>query len=280
LPVSRPFPNSPEFDRLLRDDPEVDLTRIALEIARDAHPDLETESCLAHIDALADRVRDRCSPAANPRQHLAQINWVLYVEEGYRGNIEDYYDPRNSYLDDVIERRMGIPISLATLYRAVAERVGLRLSGVNLPAHFVLRSDTGAGTLFIDPFHDGILLDRDGCRRRVEAALGTPVILEDRQLDPCPTGVIVARMLRNLKAIYLRDHDYHAALPVVRRLAALVANDPTERRDHGLVCMQAGRPAEAIDPLASYVEDRPSAADAELVRTLLRSARRDVASWN
>jgi regulator of sirC expression with transglutaminase-like and TPR domain len=261
-------------------DPGADLTRIALEIASDAHPDLEPESCLDRIDALAGRVRDRCSPTANPRQLVAQINWVLYVEEGFRGNVEDYYDPRNSYLNDVMERRKGIPISLATLYRAVAERLGLVLAGVNLPAHFVLRSDSGAGTLFIDPFHAGILLDRDGCRRRVEAALGTPVILEDRQLDPCPTGVIVARMLRNLKAIYLRDHDYHAALPVVRRLAALVADDPTERRDHGLVCMQAGRPTEAIGPLASYVEDRPSAADADLVRTLLRSARRDVASWN
>src|SRR5262249_18974139 len=164
---------------------------------------------------LSARVRGRCASDAPPRQVLGHINWVLYVEEGFRGNTDDYYDPRNSYLNEVLDRRKGIPISLSVLYLAMADRVGLPMAGVNLPAHFVVRTLRGDTTYFVDPFHSGVVLDRLGCKRRVSELASRPVDLSDDELAPCPAPALVARMLRNLKAIYLRADDYPAALPVL-----------------------------------------------------------------
>ena len=275
-----PFAGSPEFERLLRRDARPDLTRIALEIARDAYPDLEPGPYLERIEALAARVRDRAPAAAKARQVLGQINWVLFVEEGFQGNTEDYYDPKNSYLNQVIERKTGIPISLSVLYRAVAHRLGLVMEGVNLPAHFMLRVDRGDETIFVDPFHAGALLDRQGCERRVAELVDRPVVLSDLELAPCGLDLVVTRMLRNLKAIYLRGHDFSTALPVQRRLAALNPDDPLEQRDLGMLCLQLDRPADAIAPLQSLLDARPEPEDADVIRALLRAARREVATWN
>ena len=275
-----PFVGSPEFERLLRRDARPDLTRIALEIARDAYPDLEPGPYLERIEALAARVRDRAPAAAKARQVLGQINWVLFVEEGFQGNTEDYYDPKNSYLNQVIERKTGIPISLSVLYRAVAHRLGLEMEGVNLPAHFMLRVGRGDETIFVDPFHAGALLDRQGCERRVAELVGRPVVLSDLELAPCGLDLVVTRMLRNLKAIYLRGHDFSTALPVQRRLAALNPDDPLEQRDLGMLCLQLDRPADAIAPLQSLLDARPEPEDADAIRALLRAARREVATWN
>jgi regulator of sirC expression with transglutaminase-like and TPR domain len=278
--VRSPFAGSPEFERLLRHDARPDLTRIALEIARDAYPDLEPGPYLERIEALAARVRDRAPAAAKARQVLGQINWVLFVEEGFQGNTEDYYDPKNSYLNQVIERKTGIPISLSVLYRAVAHRLGLEMEGVNLPAHFMLRVGRGDETIFVDPFHAGALLDRQGCERRVAELVGRPVVLSDLELAPCGLDLVVTRMLRNLKAIYLRGHDFSTALPVQRRLAALNPDDPLEQRDLGMLCLQLDRPADAIAPLQSLLDARPEPEDADVIRALLRAARREVATWN
>jgi regulator of sirC expression with transglutaminase-like and TPR domain len=278
--VRSPFAESPEFQRLLRQEPGADLSRIALEIARDAYPDLDFEPYLAQIDALAARVRDRCPPLAKIRQVLGQINWVLFVEEGFEGNTDHYYDPRNSYLNEVLDRKLGIPISLSVLYRALAERLGLEMSGVNLPAHFMLRVGQGESTIFVDPFHSGALLDREGCARRITERIGQPVELTDLQLARCPLDLVVSRMLRNLKAIYIQQRDFPSAVPVQRRLAALNPGDPHEQRDLGMLFLQVDRPAEAIGPLQEYLNAQPQADDAEPISSLLRAARRDVAQRN
>jgi regulator of sirC expression with transglutaminase-like and TPR domain len=280
--VPLPFAQSPEFQRLLGPSTgrAPDLARIALEIAVDAYPGLDVAENLARVDALADRVRERCTDLARPRQVLGQINWVLFVEEAFHGNTGDYYDPRNSYLNEVLDRKTGIPISLSILYWRVAERLRLEMDGVNLPAHFLLRVGQGAETIFVDPFHSGTLLDRDGCSRRVAEQLGHPVVLDEVQFAPCPRSVVVARMLRNLKAIYLENDDFPAALPVQRRLAALSAENPDEQRDLGMVCLHVDRPAEAVAPLESYLDARPDAHDAHDLRALLRAARREAARWN
>jgi regulator of sirC expression with transglutaminase-like and TPR domain len=275
-----PFAESPEFLRLLRREPGSDLVRIALEIARDAYPDLDLDEYLGKIAILAERVRDRCAAGSKPRAVLGQINWVLFIEEGFQGNMEDYYDPRNSYLNQVIDRKTGIPITLSVLYAAIAARVGLVLDGVNLPAHFMLRVGCDDATIFVDPFHAGALLDRAGCERRIAEQIGRPVALSEHQLAPCGPDQVVARMLRNLKAIYLEQHDYASALPVLRRLAALNPGEPHEQRDFGMLCLQLDRPAEAIDPLQAYLDARPQAQDADVIRPLLRAARREMAQRN
>lgn len=278
--MKTPFPRSPEFRKVLAGDPHFDLARVALEIAADAHPDLDPQAALGAIDAYADRARARCPAGAKARQILGQINWVLFVEEGFRGNELDYYDPENSFLDAVIGRKTGIPITLAILYRAVASRLDLTLEGVNLPAHFMLRAVGEQPALFVDAFDSGALLDLPACRERVIRKLGGPVVLPDGRFEPCPAADVVARMLLNLKAIYLREPDFAAALPFQRRLAALHSRDPIEQRDLGMFCLQVDRPGEAVDPLRRYLVEMPGADDAEVVGGLLKAALREVALRN
>jgi regulator of sirC expression with transglutaminase-like and TPR domain len=278
--VRDPFARDEEFRRLIQGDEDVDLVRVNLEIARDAYPDLDEADILSRIDALADRVRDRCSPGVGARAVIGQINWVLYVEEGFRGNTEDYFDPANSYLNEVVERKLGLPISMSVLYRDVARRVGLALACVNLPMHFALKVAGRDDPLFVDPFHEGRLLDLPECERFLGDLAGRIVRLSAEECSGCDASVTVARMLRNLKAIYLERKDYGSALPVVRRLAALRLDDLLEQRDWGMVSLQADRPGEALGPLTRYVEARPGAPDAQAVRSLLKSARREVAFRN
>lgn len=274
------FGHSPEFQNLLAGTASPSLLRIALEIARDAYPGLEMEGYLGRVDELADRIRDRCGGLSKPRKILGQINWALFVEEKFKGNRENYFDPRNSYLNEVLDRRIGIPISLSILYWSLADRLGVCLEGVNLPAHFMLRLADSEQPLFIDPFHSGELLDREGCERRLTEVTRRPITLSEGHLAPCPARSVVTRMLRNLKAIYLGIHDFASALDVQRRLAAAVADEPEELRDLGMICLQLDRIGEAIDPLQSYLDARPQADDADTVAGLLSAARRSIALWN
>ena len=274
------FAGSPEFRRLLDGDSSVSLSRIALEIASDAYPNLDIERHLSRLASLTERVRVRCPSDAKPRVILGHVNWVLFIEEGFRGNDAEYDDPRNSYLNDVLDRKTGIPISLSVLYAAVAEPLGVSLVGVNLPAHYVLRLETADPPLFVDAYHSGAFLDREACERQVSTVVGRPIRLSDAQFAPCSASTIVERMLRNLKAIYVRSDDYVSALPVARRLAALDPNNVDDQRDWGLLAYKSGRPGEAVEPLARYREARADAEDAEVVHQLLRAARRDVAQSN
>ncbi|MDR3621518.1 MAG: transglutaminase-like domain-containing protein [Paludisphaera borealis] len=264
----------------MRNEPRPSLDRVALEIARDAYPDLRIDAYVEHIDRLAQRIRERCRPDAPTLKTLRQINWVLFIEEGYTGNQENYFDPRNSYLNEVVDRKMGIPISLSVLYWSLADRLGIGLSAANLPAHFMLRLDAADRPVFIDPFHAGEILDLDACQRRLSQLTGGEVTLSEAQIAPCSFRVVVARMLRNLKAVYLGEEDYPSAHQIQRRLAAMAGDDPIEQRDLGMICLQLDLPSEAIDPLAAYLRSRPEASDSPTVRDLLTTAKGLVARWN
>ncbi len=275
-----PFADSPEFRRLISGDPEVDPARVALELAADAYPGLDIEGYVARIAALSERVRPRCPSKAGVREVLGQINWVLFVEEELRGNQEDYYDPRNSYLNEVLDRRLGIPISLSVLYWAIARPLGLTVAGLNFPGHFMLRVDDGDETLFVDPFHSGAILDREACRRRLSELLQQPVDLSHEMTAPAPLAVVVTRILRNLKSIYLRAEDVPSVLPIQRRLVALNPRDAEEVRDLGVLCLRAERPGEAVDPLQTFLTTSPDDSRSNEIATLLVAARRRLAEWN
>lgn len=278
--MPRRFESSPEFQKLLDGGLQVDLFRVALEIAKDAYPELDSTSYLARLEALAERVQQRCGASPKPRKVISQINWALFVEEGFQGNRENYFDPRNSYINEVLDRKVGIPISLSVLYQAIAGRLGIILHGVNLPLHFMLRLDEGDQPWFIDAFHAGELLDRHGCAQRISEVARRTIELQEFQIQPCTPGHMVARMLRNLKTIYFAVNDFESVLPVQRRLAALAPDDPEELRDLGIICLQLDRPGEAIDPFLFYLERRSTADDAQLVSELLETARRRIARWN
>jgi regulator of sirC expression with transglutaminase-like and TPR domain len=274
------FSDSPEFGRLVAGADDVHLARIALEIARDAQPGLDIESYLAKIEGLAERARDRCRPGSKTRDILGQINWVLFVEAGFRANEEDYYDPRNSYLNEVLDRGLGIPISLSVVYWAVGERLGVALGGANLPLHFMLRFEEDGLVWFVDPFRGGAIYNRRHCEQRLSDMAQQPVVFPDSLTAPCSIRLVVARMLRNLKVVYGRRQEIASLVAVQRRLAALSQDDTGELRDLGLLYAQSNRLGEAIDPLESYLETSPSAEDAQEVRALVEAIRRKVAAWN
>jgi regulator of sirC expression with transglutaminase-like and TPR domain len=274
------FQDSPEFAHLIQGGDDVHLARLFLELASDAYPDLDPKPYLARLRDIALRIRLRCRPRAKARDIVGQINWVLFVDEEIRGNQEDYYEPRNSYLNEVLDRRRGIPISLAVLYLIVAERVDLPMAGVNLPMHFMLRVEEEGDTWFVDPFHAGAVYSRSRCEQRISELAGREIILTDAMLAPCSLAVIAARTLRNLKAIHGQSRDITALLPVQRRLTALNPNDPAELRDLGILCAQMGRPGEAIDPLCRFLEICPGAAGAGEVKNLLNLVQAQVARWN
>jgi regulator of sirC expression with transglutaminase-like and TPR domain len=278
--VKPQFANSPEFERLLERRNEVSLARIALEIACDAYPELNVEDYVGRIAELAGRVRDRCRHDAKIHHVISQINWVLFVEEEIHGNQADYYDPRNSYLNEVLDRRLGIPISLSVLYWEIADQLGLAIAGVNLPMHFMLRIEDRGRTWFVDPFHAGAVYDRKSCERLLAKLAKHPVNLKESNTAPCPIPTVVSRMLRNLKSIYWDAQDVSAVLPIQRRLTALNPDEPSEQRDLGLLCSQLGRIGEAIDPLQAYLDRAHDAGDAAEIAALVKALRNQVARWN
>jgi regulator of sirC expression with transglutaminase-like and TPR domain len=265
---------------LIRGEANVQLARIALEIARDAYPELEIDAYLLRLRLLAERTRARCRPHATLRDVIRQINRVLFEEEGLRGNHEDYYDPRNSYLNEVLDRRLGIPISLAVLYWTVAGELGLSMAGVSLPLHFMLRIEEEGQTRFVDPYHAGAMYDRAACEQKLAEIAHRPVVLTDSETAPCSVEAVVTRMLRNLKAIYANAGKLMALLPVQRRLAAVSRQEAIELRDLGLLCTQTDHLGEAIDALQAYLDSAPRADDVQDISSLLATVRRQVARWN
>jgi len=274
------FAESPEFQRLVAGNSQVNLARIALEIGRDVYPDVDIDAYLEKIKDFAERARSRFREGATLREVVGQINWVLFVEEKFRGNHDDYYDPRNSYLNEVLDRGLGIPITLSVVYRAMAERLGLAMAGVDLPLHFMLRVDDRGEPWFVDPFRGGVLYDRKGCEQRLSEIANREVTLVDAAIEPCSSGVLISRMLRNLKVIYGRTGEIGSLLPIQRRLTALNRGQPGELRDLGVLCVQADRLGEAIEPLQAYLEISPGADDAAEIGDLLGAVRREVSRWN
>jgi regulator of sirC expression with transglutaminase-like and TPR domain len=275
-----PWSASPEFRLLVTGNTDVNLARNALEIARDAYPEVSIEAYLQKIQNFADRARSRFKRGATIREILGQINWVVFVEEKFRGNEDDYYDPRNSYLNEVLDRGLGIPITLSVVYSTIAERSGLSMAGVDLPLHFMLRVDDHGQPLFVDPFHGGVLYDRKGCEQKLSEIAENPVTLPDSAVEPCSSRTLISRMLRNLKVIYGRTGDVASLLPIQRRLTALNPHEPGELRDLGILCVRGECLADGIEPLEAYLKLSPGADDAEEIRDLLGAVRREVSRWN
>jgi regulator of sirC expression with transglutaminase-like and TPR domain len=217
---------------------------------------------------------------AKPRDVLQQINWTMFVEEELKANRESYFDPRNSYLHELLDRKLGIPISLSILYRALAERLGLAVEAVSFPSHLMLRVEDGATAWFVDPYESGAVMDQERCEKRRSML----AIESLSSIDPLSTRLtvpaVVARMLRGLKATYWNSHDVESAILVQRRLVALIDNDPYELRDMGVMLVQADRLDEAIEPLEAYLATAPSAEEIRKFSALLSAVRHQIVQMN
>jgi regulator of sirC expression with transglutaminase-like and TPR domain len=259
---------------LARDDAKIDLAHGCLLIAQDAYPRLEVERYLGDIERMALRLRGRMPQTLAGEERVAALNEFLFEDLGYRGNTEQYYDPRNSYLNDVMDRRIGIPISLSVLYMAVGRRVGLPLEGVSFPGHFLVRLRLRAGVLVLDPFAAGAPLSETDLRERLQRVIpagltpNLPVseLPLDQFLEAASNRQILARMLRNLKAIYRETHKPQQLLEVLNRMLMVSPDASAELRDRGLVYQQLECYRAALKDLSDYAEREPDAPDMDDVR--------------
>ena len=254
----------------------IDLARACLMIAQDPYPALDVERYVADIDALGERLRARLH-GQSIEERLNALNELLFDELGYAGNTEHYYDPRNSYLNDVMDRRTGIPITLAVVYMEVGRRAGLPLEGISFPGHFLVRLRLHGGMLVLDPFAGGMPQSQDELRERLQrvipedAAPGTAVgdLPLEQFLEPASNRQILSRLLRNLKAIYREAGDAERLLQVLDRMLVISPAAAAELRDRGYAYrdLECWRPAAA--DLTAYLEREPDAADGDEVRTVL-----------
>lgn len=256
----------------------LDLAELALWLARDEYPALDVEAYLAELDSMAHEARLYLRGDLTTR--VTGLCRYLFHEMGFHGNARDYYDPRNSYLNEVLDRRTGIPIALSAVAIAVGARAGLAIQGVGLPGHFVVKAVLNGAEELFDPFHGGRRLTPADCENLVRQVTGEAFEATADGLAGLPLALIVTRMLNNLKGIYLRDGDFPRAVRVMDRLCVLHPADPLQRRDLGAGLLHAGEPGRAVGHLSAYLAAVPDANDAAAVQELLRVARRRVAEWN
>jgi regulator of sirC expression with transglutaminase-like and TPR domain len=209
-----------------RADARLDLAECALLIAAEEYPSLDVGSYLLRLDALAERAGPPIAGADSPMERVERLNRFLFVDEGFAGNRERYEDPRNSFLNEVLDRRRGIPITLSLVFTEVARRVGIPAWGVGFPGHFLVAVEAD-GRILVDPF-DGRLIDAGVCQRRLEALLGAGAVLDAAvHLRAATPREILVRMLTNLKHVYLRERDFGRALGCCERILLLAPDDPT-----------------------------------------------------
>jgi len=256
------------FARLVaRPEPEIDLAVGALIIAGHGRPAIDEEAALGQLDAIAERVRIRLDAGDPTRTVVNRLHDVLYRELGFRGpTAAEYGDPSNSQFDEVIGRRVGLPISLAIVELEVAARLGLTLVGIGLPGHFVVGGPDG---LLIDPADGGRSLTPDDCQALIRRAVGDGVLFHAGMLRPASKREILTRVLRNLRSAHLAARDWPAALGAVDLLAVVEPMDPDHGRDRGLLLGRMGRFGEALAALSRYLEERPDSHDADDVRQVM-----------
>ena len=262
------------FASLVAEDEGLPLLEAAIAVAQHDFPRLDTQAALAEIDTLAARLNQRIARDAAPMQRLRLLNRFFFQELGFSGNVNDYYDPRNSYVHCVLETRRGIPITLALVYVELATQIGLKACGISFPGHFLAKVHMPQGEIVIDPF-TGQSMSRDALdallvpyRRRSGKTGGSEPLLRDFLQAAAPREVI-ARMLRNLKEIFRGSQDAARLLGIAERLVILLPDAWEERRDRGLVHAALGARFPAMADLAGYLEHAPDAPDRPAIRKRL-----------
>ena len=263
-------------------DDAIDLGHASLLIAREEYPDLDVGRYLARLDELAEEVRRRMTGREGAASQIAHLNHLLFEEMGFRGNREEYDDPRNSFLNDVLDRRTGIPITLSTVYLEVGRRIGCRLDGVAFPGHFLVRY-SGQETMpdvLIDPFNRGQILTERECKNLLLETYGGRVPFRPDLLKRARNREILQRMINNLKWIYRQRRDFHMALRVQQLLLCMSPDRPEEIRDRGMIEFRLALFAEAVTDFERYLRLAPQAPDASRIRERIKELKRLVPHVN
>jgi regulator of sirC expression with transglutaminase-like and TPR domain len=252
--------------RLLALDGPLELLEAAFWVAAEEYPDLDVKHGVQRVRLLSAEGARRVHLLSNPFARLDGLQSYLYDELGFHGNEEAYDDPRNSYINEVLDRHTGIPLTLSILFMEVACAAGFQTRGIGLPGHFVIRVTYEGRSVLVDPYHGGRIITVEDCRQLVARTTGRPSLFRRELLDGIDERTTLARMLLNLKHLYLKKEDHLRALSTVERLLLINPDDPTEVRDRGFLNAQLGRPGEAVADLESYLAASPAAPDADSVR--------------
>ena len=269
------------FATLVQSDADFPLLEAAACLAQDEHPELDIQQVLGGVDQLLERVKRRVPGDASALQRLRTLNQMFYRDMGFGGNLNDYYDPENSYLSAVLRSRRGIPISLAILWMELALGLGLNASGVAFPGHFMLKVSLTKGQVVMDPL-TGESLSREDLRERLEPFRRRGLQRDDFEapiglyLQPAPARDIIARMLRNLKEIHRTQEDWARLIPVLDRLITLLPQAWGEYRDRGLALAEQGQSALALADLEVYLSHAEDGLDIDAVAERALALRRDL----
>ena len=264
------------FSSLVKQDDAIPLFEAALCIAQDDDPALDLTACAIEIDKFAARLNQRLPKDIAQIPKLRLLNHFFYQELGFAGNVNDYYDPDNSYLHKVLISRKGIPISLAIIYMELAHQIGIEVKGISFPGHFLMKVPVKSGDIIIDPFN-GASLSREEIEQRIEPYLNSEQEHSELSLtrllaDAEPREILV-RMLRNLKALFAELPDWQQFLNVQQRLMILLPDDMNERRDRGLAYAHLDCPQAALQDIEAYIAAYPNAKDGTKLRSLLPDLR-------
>jgi regulator of sirC expression with transglutaminase-like and TPR domain len=263
------------------EDERVDLLRAALTFARVEDPQLDIEHYVRRIVELSARVTKKIQDPDDPAQIISALNVVLFQEEMFRGNTVDYYSPRNSFLHDVLDRRLGIPITLALVYMEVARRVSFQLFGVGMPGHFLLKHyDVDGRSILIDAFERGSIVTEEDCRQKLDSIYSGQLALQPEFLLPVTRRQMLTRMLNNLRSVYLSQRDFRRAVQIVDLILVIYPRSPEDMKQRAVLRYNLDDYRGALSDFDEYVKMSPDASDAEEIRQTALSLRRSMAMMN
>lgn len=273
-----------EFEALVsedRDEHQIPLAHAALTIARMEYPDLDPAPYLERLNWYAARVEQMLPDLPETAQVIGALNYVLFIEDEFRGNRQDYYDPKNSFLNEVLDRKLGIPITLAMVYMEVAHRIGFPLFGVGMPGHFLLKHyDIDGKETLIDAFNGGDILTRAECETRLEKIYAGDMPFQPEFLHTVTRRQMLTRMLNNLRQIYLTRRDFRRALIVVDLVLALHPRSAEDMKQRAMLRYSLGQIRGAAEDLETYVRMAPDASDADEMRQTALGLRQRLALNN
>lgn len=257
------------YQEIQKPEKQIDLAKAALYIAQEEYPQIEPDEYLNALDTMAGELLERIPKERYPLRVIKIINNYFYKDLGFSGNQSHYYEPQNSYLNEVIERRIGIPITLSLVYLEVAKRIDFPMVGIGMPGHFLIRPEFEDAGIYVDPFNQGEILFPEDCEQRLTQIYQQPVKLQSEFLTPVTPYQFLGRMLMNLKVIYLNSGDMKKALAVSERILLLFPDSLNEKRDRGILYYHLERWTEARQDLENYLETLPTAQDAAIIRQIL-----------
>ena len=249
-------------------DEAINLAEAALLVAAEEYCDLDIAAYLARLDDMAATLKRRLRPDISPADTIVALNRFLFVEHGFTGNAADYYDPRNSFLNEVLDRKRGIPLTLALVYIEIGRRIGLPVQGIAFPAHFLVKCPLREGTVVLDPYAKGISLSFEELKQRIKSlrrGVEPPRSVMAQMLAAASNKDILVRMLRNLKGIYSHHKEWMRALAATDRIISVMPDLAEEYRDRGMIYLNLECFRAALFDLQSYLKMLPVANDADSV---------------